>query len=170
MKRKLFSRMNWPSLLVIVSLCGYSCNREDAVDKEFPSMTWGGWALQGATIRPGGTAVGGDLYLERNYKGYVVTGTAGTIEIDSVLLFRNRQLVFAGQVTKVISRDVKQQKIVYQLTNNQYYSVQFFGVDGPEDGTGNDQLLVSDFVNSAAALDKATIYNYVRTNFGKRPW
>ena len=170
MKKILSSRINWLSLMVIGILCAYSCEQEDAVDKEFPSMTWGGWALQGEAAQPGGTTSVGDWYLERNYKGYVITGIAGTTEIDSVLIFKNRQLVFAGQVAKVINRDVKQQKIVYQLTNNQYYSVQFVGVDGPEDGTGNDQLLVSNFVDSREELNKAITHRYVRTNSGKRPW
>lgn len=172
MGKYLLTQLSGFLLLIVISVAGQSCGRNDygKIDQEFETITWGGWALQGADIKPGGTAVGDDQYLERTYKGYVITGNAQTTDIDSVVLYRKRQIVFAGQVAEEISKDASQRKIIYRLTNDKYYWIQLIPIDGPEDGTGNDQLLVSDFVNTRQELDKATVYRYVRTNLGKRPW
>jgi len=65
----------------------------------------------------------------------------------------------------------KETKCVLSLVrNNKFYRIRIIPVDGPEDGTGNYQLLVSVFVDHVNDLDKSAADKYVRTNLGKRPW
>lgn len=160
-------------LLLILMVSIPACDRayKKLVEKELETYFWGGWSLQpGSPMPTSGTVKGGDFYLERNYQGRRVTAYLKSTEFDSINLYQNQKVVFASQVAEKVSENIKDQKIVYLLINNMYYWAQFISVDGPEDGTGNDQLLVSDFVDTMQDLDKAKVYKYVRTNSGKRPW
>jgi hypothetical protein len=159
-------------LLATLSVVAQSCGPYEygKIDHEYEVRTWGGWQLISMSAPSPTTPLEEDQYLERNYKGFQIKNHRETIEIDSVLLFRKRQLIFEDRVAEELSKDAVNQKIVYRLTSGKYYWIKLLPVDGPEDGTGNDQLLVSDFVDNYQDLDKAVVYTYVRTNYGKRPW
>jgi len=157
---------------LVILIVTQACNQNNKmIDNEFETRYWGGWVLmQENLIPPSAANNGGDIYLERNYKGWMVSGNLQTTEIDSVVLYQNKKVIFADRVAEKVSKDPKSLKIIYRLSNNKFYWVQIIPVDGPEDGTGNDQLLVSDFVDNINDLEKSAVYKYVRTNSGNRPW
>ncbi len=135
----------------------------------------GGWLLDEVVTAQGvstsATKLGYSQYMERKYDGWVVrAGNTQRTEIDSVTIYRDKQIVFQSRMAQRVRVDVEGQYVVYQLTNGQYYKVHLIFVEGIDDGTGNDKLWVSELVNSPAEINAAATYRYTRTNMGKRPW
>lgn len=141
-------------------------------DPHFEGGMWGWWELEEVvTVQGVGTPVsklGYSQHIERKYLGGPAprNPTGVTNEIDSVTIYRNRQVILQSRVANRISVDSKDLQVVYQLTNGLYYKVKIIGVDGP----GNDKLWVSELVKSVDEIDKAATFRYVRTDKGKKPW
>lgn len=149
------------------------CGDNEKVDKHFEAFTWGAWKLHEIITpqeeRIDASSLSYTQYLERKYDGFVITGPKETTEMDSVFIFKDKVLVFSSRVDKKTEIDFTAKKVVSKLTNGQYYSIKLIGAEEEGNRTGNDMLLVSEFVNSPKEINTSSQYLYVRTEYGRRP-